>query len=122
MADTLEEDKICSECGVLQPATNFVIDRAYTTKLKRRPDCKSCQKKQKKLADKARKQAPLKPEVCDCCGKIPKKWQLDHCHKTGNFRGWICLPCNRGIGMLGDYLEDVEKAVKYLKRAKRKYG
>ena len=40
---------------------------------------------------------------------------VDHCHLTGKVRGLLCNQCNRGIGMLGDSVEGVERALKYLK-------
>src|ERR1019366_6138471 len=30
---------------------------------------------------------------CQACGE-ERVLCLDHCHKTGAFRGWICHPCN----------------------------
>jgi Recombination endonuclease VII len=27
---------------------------------------------------------------------------LDHCHKTGKFRGWLCSGCNTAAGLAGD--------------------
>jgi hypothetical protein len=42
-------------------------------------------------------------------------FSVDHCHKTGKVRGLLCNQCNRGIGMLGDTVESLEKALKYLK-------
>lgn len=59
------------------------------------------------------------PAVCECCGKAParRRLALDHCHDTRRFRGWLCGNCNVGIGMLGDTLEGVLHAVKYLRRA-----
>lgn len=39
----------------------------------------------------------------------------DHCHATGEVRGWICGRCNRAIGILGDTLEALERAALYLK-------
>jgi hypothetical protein len=59
------------------------------------------------------------PEHCECCGRKMgegKQKHLDHDHVTGAFRGWLCNRCNLGIGMLGDCLEGVLKAVAYLKR------
>ena len=60
------------------------------------------------------------PELCECCGSAQgeKGLSLDHCHETGKFRGWLCHKCNTGIGMLGDSLGAVSKAVEYLKRIK----
>ena len=40
--------------------------------------------------------------------------QFDHDHTTDTFRGWLCKQCNVGIGQLGDDLEGVMRAVKYL--------
>jgi hypothetical protein len=36
-----------------------------------------------------------KPAACECCGAVPGKrgLHLDHCHKTGKFRGWLCQRC-----------------------------
>jgi hypothetical protein len=59
------------------------------------------------------------PQLCECCGKLPGKTAmcLDHCHSTGVFRGWLCGRCNRSIGQLGDSIEGLMKAVRYLERA-----
>lgn len=58
------------------------------------------------------------PEWCECCGNLFVKTPcLDHDHVTGKFRGWICSPCNRALGLLGDSLAGVEKALVYLRRA-----
>ena len=60
-----------------------------------------------------------RPAVCDLCGKPPGKRSLhvDHCHISGIFRGWLCSSCNAGIGMLGDSIEGLMNAVRYLERA-----
>lgn len=39
---------------------------------------------------------------------------VDHDHATKAIRGILCKKCNSGIGMLGDNLEGVRKAVAYL--------
>ena len=71
---------------------------------------------------------------CQCCNKpvyasketIPEGvdgtwvWQLDHCHETGEFRGWLCKKCNTGLGNLGDNLESLERAVTYLRNQTHK--
>ena len=53
---------------------------------------------------------------CAICEKeSTKALSVDHCHETGEVRGLLCQPCNSGIGLLGDNLESLLKAVKYLR-------
>jgi len=40
---------------------------------------------------------------------------LDHCHKTGKLRDFLCGNCNRGIGSFKDNIQSLEKAIQYLK-------
>lgn len=67
--------------------------------------------------------SPLRPcpSLCECCGG-PTNGQgtlhLDHNHQTGQFRGWLCSNCNTGIGKLGDSIEGLEKAIRYLSNEK----
>jgi recombination endonuclease VII len=58
-----------------------------------------------------------KPATCECCWKAPRKngMHLDHCHLTGEFRGWLCGPCNQGIGLLGDNEAGLIQAIFYLR-------
>lgn len=63
--------------------------------------------------------APTRPEpsLCELCGRDSGKrcgLHLDHDHITGKFRGWICYRCNLALGMLGDSLAGVLRAVDYL--------
>jgi hypothetical protein len=58
------------------------------------------------------------PKRCECCGRASRRaLALDHCHRSSKFRGWLCVPCNAGIGMLGDTPAGVLRALRYLKRA-----
>lgn len=43
---------------------------------------------------------------------------MDHDHNTGAFRGILCNPCNRGLGMLGDDIAGVRRVLDYLVRAR----
>jgi hypothetical protein len=56
---------------------------------------------------------------CACCGATKntdgKSLYVDHCHKTGEIRGLLCRKCNTGIGLLGDTVDRLERALKYLK-------
>lgn len=49
---------------------------------------------------------PTRPvsSTCEICGRAPqgKALALDHCHKQGIFRGWLCTQCNLGLAMFKD--------------------
>lgn len=40
---------------------------------------------------------------------------IDHCHKTGKFRGLLCDACNNGLGRFKDNIFNLERAIEYLK-------
>ena len=56
--------------------------------------------------------------VCAICGNEEKgktkKLAVDHCHDTNKVRGLLCQNCNRGIGLLDDNPEVLQKAIDYL--------
>lgn len=52
---------------------------------------------------------------CEICFR-ECKLVLDHCHKTGKIRGFICQSCNNIIGRAGDNLEGIMRFVEYLKK------
>lgn len=56
--------------------------------------------------------------VCKICGKIEKhqnkSLSVDHCHDTGIIRGLLCADCNTGIGFLGESVDVLEAAIKYI--------
>lgn len=46
-----------------------------------------------------------------------KNVAADHCHRSGRFRGILCMACNAGVGFFDDSLEFLHAAVAYLKRS-----
>jgi len=62
---------------------------------------------------------------CEICGSegfvlnesSRMKLALDHDHNTGQVRGFLCHNCNRALGLLKDSIDNLEEAIKYLKRA-----
>ena len=86
--------------------------------------CKICIKKRNAIIKNIRKTSPVKPDICDCCGKKPINENgrrkvglvLDHCPENNIFRGWICNHCNIGIGLLGDRINGLKKALSYLQK------
>ena len=62
-------------------------------------------------------------DICDICGKKEsalsrsggsKRLAGDHCHKTGKWRGDLCQRCNTALGLFGDDVEILKKAILYL--------
>jgi hypothetical protein len=62
--------------------------------------------------------------VCAICGldepnahgRTGAKFRLsvDHCHESGRIRGLLCQKCNRAIGLLGDDIDLLRRAITYL--------
>jgi hypothetical protein len=69
-----------------------------------------------------------KQDKCDICGETENSGSrnnkhlgklyalvMDHNHKNGKFRGMLCNHCNRGLGNFKDNIQNLEKAILYLK-------
>lgn len=115
-----KKSKICNICYQFKNIIEFEITGQTKNKIYRKAGCRPCVKnerlKEKKLKKIYGKNKPI-GTPCDNCGKTKTKLSLDHCHATGQFRGWLCHPCNTAIGVLGDDLESLKRAVEYLERA-----
>lgn len=117
----------CSICGITKDNFEFSFYKnrftENTYRLMVNTNCKTCSKIRGKERATLRKKFSniTQPEYgtsCELCGKpVYRNWQLDHCHITGNFRGWICKPCNTGLGSLGDTKEAIKRAAEYLERS-----
>ena len=119
--------KICNICHKLLSTAEFARNQnAINNRPVRRPSCKECRKQLegKDTTPKAKlewsKNKPQnEPFECPICGKrtiagITSKVVLDHNHRTGEVRGWICDSCNTGIGRFKDDVELIKRAIKYL--------
>lgn len=55
---------------------------------------------------------------CFICGvpeiECSRKLVMDHCHETGEFRGWLCRKCNSALGFFRDNEELLVDALHYL--------
>ena len=82
--------------------------------------CRSCKAEYGKGVAAAKSMAPPRPTEdihCALCNVLTpsSKLHMDHCHVSHVFRGWLCRSCNIGLGALGDNVEGLERAIKYLK-------
>lgn len=94
--------------------------RQYHREYYQRPDKRAAQSayrtqwkrdKQEELAGRPR------PSTCELCGRTGRiVW--DHNHDTGNFRGWLCYPCNTTLGVVGDDPEMLRSMAEYLEKHK----
>jgi len=94
----------------------------------RRPECSVCTKsagqgmKVAKRIAKTNKIAYKAPEgtPCSICGKTDRRMVFDHCHEKEVFRGYLCDPCNRSMGVLGDNIEGLLRCINYLQSTEQK--
>lgn len=81
--------------------------------------CKACKVEKNKIYKYGflTKQNSETIKNCQLCGRDFSNTQLciDHDHNTGYVRGIICKACNSGLGLLGDSIEGIQKALDYLK-------
>lgn len=56
--------------------------------------------------------------LCLICNKYVEypKLCIDHSHKNNKIRGLICRKCNLGIGIFEENIENLQKAIIYLRR------
>lgn len=53
-----------------------------------------------------------------CGSDRHKRFCVDHCHDSNEVRGLLCLKCNVGLGAFDDNIENMEKAITYLRDKK----
>lgn len=131
-----KESRKCIKCGEVYPLTEQYFTKNQSTNTGGdkyfRTDCKTCYQNMTKGRNLAYKNAgkPLYPDYgynpitkktvdghpCECCGKTTysKRIVFDHDHQNLNHRGWVCDGCNRSIGMLGDSVSGLIRALVYV--------
>jgi hypothetical protein len=113
-----EDHRKCEKCNIVKVLESFNFShnkhsgRSYT--------CKKCQQEHKRIKGCIRKIHPVPPPGhCPICSKFvdgtkKNKWNLDHCHETDEFKGYICRECNLGLGLFKDDPKIMIKAHEYL--------
>lgn len=124
----LFKKKICNICHKLLPTHSFSRNQNQKgDRVIRRPSCKNCRKtieginipitQQKEFSKTKPNKEPFECPIClkRTIAGVTSKVVMDHNHKTGEIRGWICDSCNTGIGRFQDDTEILKRAIKFLK-------
>lgn len=74
-------------------------------------------KKAKRELELKTKAGRPRPDICDVCkGNHHLRIVFDHCHQSGNFRGWLCDRCNKVLGLIYDDPVLLRNLAEYLER------
>lgn len=119
--------KICNICHKLLDSNKFAKNQnGINNRSVRRPSCADCRKhleginmSVKTKAEWAKTKPVNIPFECPICSKrtiagVTCKVVLDHNHKNGEARGWVCDSCNTGIGRFKDDVNLIKKAIKFI--------
>jgi hypothetical protein len=127
------QKKKCSKCDENFPLSYFSGNTSGRDAFDkngyrlRRPECTTCNKKAGKGKNEAIKFAkeegiPYKAPSgtkCEICGTT-ENIVFDHDHNLNKFRGWLCNPCNRSMGCLGDNIDGLVNTINYLLKTNKK--
>lgn len=125
------QSKICSKCNIQKRLTEYKGNTSGADAFDksgyrlRRPECNTCNREissGKTIAKKIAKEMGISyiaPEGTRCaiCEQPPTSSNclvFDHCHEKNIFRGYCCNSCNRSMGVLGDNVNGLLRALNYL--------
>ena len=132
LAEDDPNTRVCRVCGERKELEQFQIRYFGVNNYKgRKYLCRTCRNYREGLIKILKKKHKYPDEIyaCPICGvtkweqredKPISTWSLDHCHKTDEFRGWLCPRCNTGIGQLEDNVDILRKAMEYLQQHENK--
>lgn len=125
VGDTVAKDtKVCSKCVNILPLSAFSTASGGSYL---RPECKVCASDLAKVRKGLKDLHGQPPEGYECpvclCDEAQAEgkggsagiWVLDHCHKTDDFRGWLCHSCNRALGCFNDDVPRMQRAINYIR-------
>ena len=110
---------LCKECGKPAPAkssANWGPAPHYCSK-KCQDDFRSAKRKLHDYGLSREAWQELKKRFdgsCWICKKKSKYMHVDHNHTTNKVRGWLCVSCNRGLGLFCDNEMLLRAAIEYI--------
>ena len=122
LCETCEQTaKWCPSCESVLPRTAFSKTRG--ARLGLYAQCKPCHGSKQRGRIYGLSPSDVDDMVgrqegkCASCGdSLAADMNIDHCHATGQVRGLLCGPCNRGLGCFRDDPVRLELALGYLRR------
>ena len=126
--------KICNVCFVLKNTGEFAINSKNAQGPVRRPSCKQCRldidrrNMTKQAREEALRNMPPQGTLWRC--PICRKWSIvgvtkiviDHDHREGKVRGYLCDSCNTGLGRFKNGEDFLQNAISYLRQAENRRG
>ena len=119
--------KHCNRCDKDLPVESF-RERIHRGKRIRRSYCRDCERaygaeyrernpQRLKRYGLTREELAALGNNCHLCGVSgdERRMCVDHCHETGRVRGMLCGRCNTALGVLGDNVAGLLRAVNYLR-------
>lgn len=137
-AKNAREQPQCSVCGNIDWTAKGICRQCKLSQAKRTAEklcpvcngprnrwgaCLTCKRKQERqrLGVKNAHGQTGVGQSCAICSVVltntgPAKYALDHDHKTGSVRDWLCVRCNAGLGNFNEDPAVLEKAILYITR------
>lgn len=118
----------CKSCNRDRIAANTAASklrkRVYDKEYRKTLGLKKAANQYKVSASDLHALLSMQGEVCAICKKpetqkhqtgVDMRLAIDHCHATGDVRGFLCSVCNRGLGYFKDSVELLQIAIDYLR-------
>lgn len=106
----------CKPCSLAAYRAWYEKNLEYVRK-KGRESAYLSRHKDRLTSEEAKGLAENNVGYCDICSSYEVIY-VDHCHKTGQRRGFLCNSCNLAIGKFKDSVELLQRAASYLLRYK----
>jgi hypothetical protein len=124
----IQKTKVCKVCKIEKSIEDFAPNQyGKNNRVLRRPVCRECYSKKVKINPQQKKDFEKKhprPNIgeeftCPICQETfirehKNDVVLDHSHKDGSVRGWVCSSCNTSIGKFDDDPNMLQRAIKWI--------